>query len=217
MDTRIKELIDFTKTKFGLDDYYLQTHQLYRNINIFKDTVYTLCMEWFPAHITEQDEDFNPEGTAVIDIDIHSHFFESVIFVGGKTYAKGVSFHIVNKDVITMWVENETGLVYGKQFKLVKEAAGEFCFQECIDDVDVSPSGYIEVHCDPQGRLLLFSNNGHFPTKDRVKEKAFSVDIGDVEQLAREQLKLIEVPSLNRKGLFPYMPWKKFMSPMIKP
>lgn len=48
MDVRIQELIDFTKTKFGLDNYYLQRHQFYRSVNIFNETDYILSMEWFP-------------------------------------------------------------------------------------------------------------------------------------------------------------------------
>ena len=98
MDSRIKELIDFTKEKFGLENYYLQRHSFSRNVNIFNDTVYTLCMEWFPTHTTEQEEDdSNPEGAAVIEINVDTRKFKSAIFVMGKTYAKdGVSFANLN-------------------------------------------------------------------------------------------------------------------------
>ena len=94
MDGRIQELIDFTKEKFGLENYYLERHSLYRNVNIFNETVYTLCMEWFPNHVTEQEEDgSNPDGTAVIEMNVNTRKFESAIFVMGKTYAKdGVTF-----------------------------------------------------------------------------------------------------------------------------
>lgn len=34
MDERIQKLIDSAKTKFGLGDYYLETHGFFRNVNI---------------------------------------------------------------------------------------------------------------------------------------------------------------------------------------
>ncbi|MBP1082392.1 lipopolysaccharide/colanic/teichoic acid biosynthesis glycosyltransferase [Bacillus capparidis] len=56
MNPRIKELIDYAKSKFRLDNYYLKTHSFDRNVNIFNDTLYTLCMEWFPNHVLEQED-----------------------------------------------------------------------------------------------------------------------------------------------------------------
>ena len=56
MDIRIKELVELTRKKFGLSNYYLQEHQFYRSVNEFNETVYTLSMEWFPDH-TVQEED----------------------------------------------------------------------------------------------------------------------------------------------------------------
>lgn len=51
MDKRIEELINFTKEKYSLHEYYLHTFNLYRSTTIFKDTGYSLSMEWFPNHI----------------------------------------------------------------------------------------------------------------------------------------------------------------------
>ena len=99
MDVRIQELIDFTKTKFGLNSYYLQRHRIDRNVNIFNETVYTFCMEWFPDHVTEQEDDgSNPEGTACIEINLKSFKFKSAIFVMGKSYVEdGIMF--ANRDM----------------------------------------------------------------------------------------------------------------------
>jgi len=53
VDSRMKELIDFVKTKFGLANYYLKRHTINRNVNLFGDTIYTLSMEGFPNHVVE--------------------------------------------------------------------------------------------------------------------------------------------------------------------
>lgn len=204
MDERIQELVNLTKMKFGLDSYSLQTYEIYRKVNFFNDTVYTLSMEWFPNHETVNKDGSNPEGAAVIEIDIHTHKFTSVIFVMGKTYAQnGVSFaHFTKKDIIN-WIEQETGLTYGKQFNLRKEVEGEFHFMECIDGVAVSPSGYIELHFNKEGKLTFFSIHGQFPSKQMVREEEYSLTFEKIEHLANEQLKLIEFPLFEQKRLLP--------------
>ncbi|MDQ0340513.1 hypothetical protein J2S00_003328 [Caldalkalibacillus uzonensis] len=204
MDARIKALIDFTQSKFGLDNYRLHTHKLYRRVHLFNDTVYTLSMEWFPAHVEGRNNDgSNPDGTAVIDVDVHTRQFERVIFVGGKSYSKGIRFGHFNTDDIIKWIEDETGLRYGKQFHQVKKEERELHFQACIDGVAVSPSGSIDMKVDEEGRLILFTVNGHFPAKERVKEETFSLTLTDVEPLAKAQLKLVHFPSNKQKRIIP--------------
>lgn len=204
MDRRIKEVIDLTKDKFGLDHYYLQTYKFYRKVTIFKETVYTLCMEWFPNHVTELKKDgSNPEGTAVIDVALNHCRFESVIFVGGKSFANGVKFVNSNRNNIIKWIENETGLLYGIQFQLDNEAEGELRFQTCFNGVAVSPSGLIEIEFNQDGRLTFFSVNGPFPVKEKVKEETYTLSFEKVEHLAKEQLKLLEFPSYEKKQFIP--------------
>ncbi|WP_226528562.1 hypothetical protein [Metabacillus niabensis] len=204
MDSRIKELIDRTKEKFGLHNYYLQTHELYRRVNFFSDTVYTLCMEWFPNRETVEKDGSNPEGAAVIEIDLHTQKFTSAIFVSGKTYAhNGVSFaNFTNNDIIK-WIKQETGLVYEKHFKLRREEERELHFVECIDGISVSPSGYIEVHYDEDRKLTFFSNHGHYPSKEMVLDETYSLTFEKIEQLAKEQVQLLEYPSYEQERLFP--------------
>ena len=156
MDKRIKDLIDFTRDKFGLQQYFLHTYEIRRSTTIFDKTVYTLGMEWFPNHEKDwQDEDYNPEGTAVIEIDIHSQKVYTVIFTGGVSYGNK-NFTFISIDEIVKWVEKETGLKHQQQFEFWKEEEGEIHFKECINGVAVSPSGSIEVRFDDAGKLTLF-------------------------------------------------------------
>lgn len=204
MDMRIKKLIDFTKTRFGLDNYYLEKYHIDRNVNIFNETMYTLCMEWLPDHIHEQEEDgTNPEGTAVVEIDMNSRKVQSVIFVGGKSFADGIKFSRFNKHDIIRWIEQETHLIYGKQFKLDREDEGEFYFKACINGFAVSPFGFIEIKCDQEGNLTFFSVEGEFPAKDILKEDIYKLSLEKVQYIAKEQLKLIEFPSFEQDQLIP--------------
>ena len=162
-------------------------------------------MEWFPNHVTEQEDDgSNPEGTASIEINVKSRKFKSAIFVMGKSYAEdGIMFANRNTEDIIKWVEDETGLTYGKQFQIHKEEEGEVHFKECIDGVAVSPSGSIEVKFDQEGKLTFFAVHGQFPSKEIVKEETYLLSFEKLEHLAKEQLKLIEYPSFEQKKLFP--------------
>ena len=200
MDSMIKELIDSTKIKFGLDNYYLARHSFSRKLNFLNETNYTLCMEWFPNHVSEQeDEDLNPVGTAVIDLDINSHRYESVIFVDGTSFANGIRFADANSNTIASWIEQETGLIYGKQFKLFKEEKGEFYYKACFDDVYISPSDTIEVKIDEHHNLTFFSKLGLFPSKEMIRKEVYTLSLEKLETLAWEQLKLFKFPSSEQK------------------
>lgn len=206
MDPRIKELIEWTKTKFGLANYYLKTNRLERNVNIFGETEYSLSMEWFPNHVTVQEDDgSNPEGAAVIELNLQSRKIESAIFVMGKSYAEnGITFTASSKTMeIIKWVEEETGLTYEKQFQIHKEEEGEVHFKGCIDGIPVSPAASIEVEYDPEGKLTFFAVHGQFPSKEIVKQETYSLSLEKQEHLAKQQLKLIKFPSFEQSKLFP--------------
>lgn len=134
MDTRIQELVNLTQEKWGLDNYFLHTSELYQRLTESNETIYTLNMEWFPNHHKDwNDEEENPEGTASIDINIHTRQFESVIFVGGITYVDKVHFPQKDKKEIIAWLEKETGLQYEQQFILQKEETHEWIFKGTIN------------------------------------------------------------------------------------
>lgn len=204
MDKRIEELINFTKEKYSLHEYYLHKFNLYRSTTIFKDTDYSLSMEWFPNHIKNwEDEIYNPEGTACIEIDIHSKKTKRMIFSKGISTCDGMTFDLNNRDEIIKWIEKETGLNYGRQFEFWKEEERALQFRECIDGVAVSPSGNIELELDKEGRLTLFSVYGQFPSEILVKQEKYSLSLEQVEKLAKEQLKLVEFPVIEQKKLIP--------------
>ncbi|SFL80552.1 hypothetical protein [Salibacterium qingdaonense] len=103
MDERIESVIEYAKTTLGLGQYHLLTHDILRSVNVLNQTIYTLSMEWLPPHVTEHDEEgLNPAGTASVDINIHTHRFQSIIFVHGESYADGYRFdHTDSETIIT--------------------------------------------------------------------------------------------------------------------
>ncbi|WP_456276290.1 hypothetical protein [Bacillus sp. AK128] len=204
MDRRINELINLTREKFNLHDYYLNSYHFFRNINIFGKTIYTLSMEWFPSHITDwKDEDSNPKGTACIDVDVKSLAFHHVIFVGNQSFAEQFPLNHLNKDQIITWIENEMGLIYGEQFQLVKEEEGAIHFKECIKGIAVSPSGFIEIKFNEEGKLTLFSFQGQFPSKEQIQVEAYTLSLDQIEDVAKEQVTLLELPLDAEERLIP--------------
>jgi hypothetical protein len=204
LNNRVKELVDFTRDKWGLDSYYLHTCNFYRKLNVFNETIYTLSMEWFPFHITHQeDENHNPDGTAVIDIIVNNRQFESVIFVGDKTFADRRLVPSIEINEIIKFIECETGLIYEKQFHLQSDEEKEFVFRSNINCVAVSPSGNINIKFNEEGKMTFFSLHGPFPSMDMVNEETFGLKLKDVEHVAKEQLKLFQFPLIKQKKMLP--------------
>lgn len=203
MDFRIQELVEFTQKKFGLSNYYLHEQQFYRRVDIFNETIYTLSMEWFPNDAVQDDDGLNPEGTVSFEINLKSRKFER-IFAKGKPYAgDGITFSNLNKEDIIKWVESETVLTYGEQFQWIREEEGEFYFMSCVDSVPLYPPGYIDIKFNEEGKLTMFSMHGEFPSKELIKVEKYALSLDRLEDLGKEQLKLIEYPSYEQKKLYP--------------
>ncbi|MCO7124394.1 hypothetical protein NIE88_01175 [Sporolactobacillus shoreicorticis] len=201
MDLRLKRLVDSTRAKFGLQHYRLEGYQFFQKVNLFNDTEYTLSMEWFPNQSAAHAEDQNPEGTAVIEIELATQKVKSVVFVNDKSFADGVKFK--GKQDMINWVEQETGLVYGKQFQMQKDKTGKLSFSECADGVALYPSGWIEIQCDPQGNLTTFSAYVHVPNEQQIQKDAYSLTLDKVAELAKERLILTEIPRFEQEKRVP--------------
>lgn len=202
MEPRLSVLIDFVREKFGLEQYNLHHYRFSRTIDLFKNTNYTLCMEWFPNHIVELDkEGLNPEGAAVIEVDVTNYQIKSVIFVGEKSYSNQFTFSGLDTSQIINWVEEHTGLTFNKQFQLTDSDKGQLNFKGCLNGKEVSPIGTIELKYNHEGKITFFSVNGHFPNVDLKVEENYTLSLGKIEELKRAQLKLIDFPSATYKKL----------------
>ncbi|MBH0157288.1 hypothetical protein IHV10_12985 [Fictibacillus sp. 5RED26] len=202
MDSRIQAFVDQAKTTFGLGNYYLHHHSLWRNVNHFNETSYTLCLEWFPNG-TESDEDgSNPDGTASIEYDVNTGKLKNAIFVMGETYAQdGITFNGGTEEVIK-WVEQETGIRYKEQLQIHNVTENEIEFRSFIDNIPISPSGMIEVKWNEKRQLTFFSVHGEYPTGDQVLRETYNLSLEKAEHIAKEQVKRLEFPSFEQKKLF---------------
>lgn len=203
MDRRVQELIDFTHSKLGLENYFLQTHRLERKINLLNETVYTLSMEWFPKDATEVEEGINPEGTASVELRIDNRKFESIIFVGEKSFATGLTFSGITKEKVISWVEQEFGLTGEKQLKLNLKNEREFTFRQLFDGIKISPSSYIEIKFDQDGRLIFYSAHGPLSSENHFQKEEFSLNLDEIEEIANVQLKRLEMPSFEKSLVVP--------------
>ncbi|WP_141499863.1 hypothetical protein [Paenibacillus luteus] len=204
MHPKIESYIEWAIFKFGLEHYTLERHHLYRSINQFNETVYSLSMEWFPGHHTQQEQDtsdYNPIGTAVIDLDIDRSVVNSILFVGGKSYASRSMFSSMEDKEIKKWIEAETGLRFGVHLQLAKQNERTYSFTGCIDGIALSPPASIELEFDQEGRLTKYTKVGYFPSVDEVIVECYSLSLDRVEPLLTEQIQLMEVPIHEHRNL----------------
>lgn len=204
MNIHIQDIIHATQHKFGLDDYHLHKHELYREVTPFLETTYYLSMEWYPPQAKKpMEDDTNPEGTAVISYDLTTEQYTSAIFVHGKSYANSPVYSNISLDEVIKWIERDTGLVYDKQFRLTQEQNNQYRFHECVNGVPVSPSGQIEIHFDEDGRLVQYSKYGLSSAKSVIHDESFTLTLEQIEPVAKQQLKLFEYPAEKEQRFLP--------------
>src|SRR5699024_7395588 len=183
--------------QFQLNNYFLKRYHIFHEKRSLTEGNYILNMEWFPNQPKEQqeDEDLNPKGTVSIDIDFHSKELYRIIFVGGISNpdAKDI-FPTTDKADVIHWVEETTGLIFGKQFKIESEKGNTFYFRAAIDNINAAPGGMIHVEFNEKDELTLFSIDGLFPTEDKVVWEPFSLLPENMGNFFKEQLQLVEVP-----------------------
>lgn len=202
MTNNIDELINFTQSKLGLERYFLKRHQLYEKANLFNEITYTLAMEWFPEHCRKwEDDELNPDGTAVIEFDIQERKLVSVVFVGDKTFVDQPLLESITKNNVVQWLEQETELTYGEQFLLKDEKKHEFFFEASFHGVSIYPPGHIDIKFDPTGKLVHYSIYGHFLKKTLINVEKFTLTLEQIEQIIYTQLKLIKFPDDEKKQL----------------
>ncbi|MUV37519.1 hypothetical protein JNUCC1_01325 [Lentibacillus sp. JNUCC-1] len=193
MDERLQEAADDIQKRLGFGDQYrLVRHELFPEKNILNETYYVFSTEWFPVDAAD-DEDFNPAGTAVVDIDLHSKALRRLVFVHETTLADQASYPEPNESDVIEWIEEMTGLVYGKQFTLAQQNEDEFAFAAAVDHIPVSPTGWIGVEFD-DGKLTMFTMDGHFPNDSEVEWEPFALTFDKIAYVAEQQCRLIDIP-----------------------
>ncbi|HLR51719.1 MAG TPA: hypothetical protein VK072_02475 [Candidatus Avamphibacillus sp.] len=199
MNEQIQNIVNDIQEQFKLNDYFLKRYHIFHEKRSLSEGNYILNMEWFPnqtkGQAEKEDEDLNPEGTVSIDIDFHSRELYRIIFVGmvSNPDAKDI-FPTPEKANVINWVEETTGLTFGKQFKIESERDNTFYFRAAIDNINTAPSGMINVEFNEKDELTLFSIDGLFPSEEKVAREPFSLLPENMEHFFWEQFQLVEVP-----------------------
>ena len=202
MHEKLQEIVEHTAEKFGLKNYHLKRHHLFREQDSFSHPKYLLSMEWFPNNTEDTDEDYNPAGTAIIEIDIHTKQLKRMAFVQEITYADPILTTFDMEETIE-WVEEETELEFGRQFKLIHDEDGELYFQAAVDNVAVFPSGSIHMQFNDQDQLVMFSIDGDFPDEAQINWEPFSLTQAIIAPIAKTQCQLLEIPVEDEEKWLP--------------
>lgn len=202
MHEKLQEIVDHTAEKFGLDEYHLKRHHIFREQDSFNQTSYLLSMEWFPNEMEETNEDYNPSGTAIIEVNIHTKQLKSLAFVQEVTYANNILTTFDTEETIE-WIEEESGLEFGRQFKLVHDENAELYFQAAVDNVSVYPTGNINVQFNDNDQLVFYSIDGEFPNEAQINWEPFSLTPAITDSIASEQCQLLEIPVEDEEKWLP--------------
>lgn len=194
MDERLQKVINVTAEKFNLEHYFLKRYHIFREQSDMNETTYILNMEWFPNDTVETNEDYNPAGTASIDVDLQTNLVKRIIFVNEENKTEDVFPESSNTELAIEWIEEETGLEFGRQFKLNQEEERELFFQAAVDNIAVFPSGFIQMEFNNDGKLSLFSMDGSFPNEDQLNWEPFALTAKQIDPIAKSQIKLLEIP-----------------------
>ncbi|WP_342505497.1 hypothetical protein [Sporosarcina sp. FSL K6-2383] len=196
MDERLQRIADDAHVKFGLDAYKLERHSISKLRNTKGEAYYVFNMEWFPKELNEPvEEDMNPEGTACIEYNIQEQRFDSVIFTQRQSFSTIAPFVEKTPGEVAVWLEKQTGLKFGVDFKLTQASDDEFHFEMDIEGVRMSPGFLMNVKFDEMGKLTSYSRYGTVPRKEDIEKSAFTLTLEEIEQLVKKQLQLVNFPS----------------------
>jgi len=191
LDKQIKKVIDETNEKFGLENYTLERYAIYKERDYNRKAYYKLNMEWFPNELPEPiEEDMNPDGTAVIEYHIQKEQFTSVTFVQGMSFSTLTHFPNKTTEEVTVWVENEIGYEYGKDFKLVEDQVNRKLYGADVDGIQLSPTYSVEVEFDGEGKLTSYFTYGVIPLDEMIERTSFSLTLEEIEPFVKKQLQL---------------------------
>ncbi|WP_042221260.1 hypothetical protein [Oceanobacillus manasiensis] len=197
MNELLKKIADSCQKDFGLENYYLERYHLFRDDNSSLENNYLFSMEWFPRVVEgEIEEGLNPPGTAVVDVELQSKKLRHFTFVNGVNLAEEQVFPKLadGSETIIEWVEEKTGLEFGRQFQLAEEADDGVRFLAAADNIPVFPVGSIEVTFNEEGMLSHYSIDGSFPEEEQIKWEPFALTPTIVDPIILDQFQLLEIP-----------------------
>lgn len=196
MDNRLQKIVDETRVKYGLENYQLGTYEIYKERDTVGKAYYQFAMEWYPlATIDTLEEDYNPDGTAIITYHIQKQQFIEVTFVQRESYATITQFTNQSADAVLAWVKEEVQAIYDGDLRLVDQLSNYFRFETHIEGISMVPGLTVEVEFDDLGKLIRYATTGLNETGKAVQQSTFALTLEEIEPLIKAQLQLIHYPS----------------------
>lgn len=200
MDKQFQEHIDYTKEKYGLSAYTLKNH-------IFTHDPldgYVFLSEWLPSGVVSHDKDRNPDGTAIVSLNYHTKALLSIVFIGEAAFPDQQTFPKNETSELIEWIEDQTGLIYGKQYQQVKQKDDSVTFEAAVDEISVAPAGKIEIRFNTNGQMTSFLKSGYFPTESSVEMETFSLTKEKVTDFTSDALLLRKIPLEKEEEWVPF-------------
>ncbi|WP_157037590.1 hypothetical protein [Ornithinibacillus californiensis] len=110
MNEQIQEIIHTQQKRFGLENYVLKREHIFMEKDVANQTNYILSLEWYPVDQANDDGDYNPDGTAVLEINLHTKELKRIIFVNDISFATEGIFPAPEIETVIEWVEETTGM-----------------------------------------------------------------------------------------------------------
>lgn len=204
MNEQLQSAVDHARETLGLHDHELKRYQFFREKNHFNETSYILNMEWFPAGDMGSDEALNPAGTAVVDINFHTKAVRLLDFTRDVNSADSSLYPLsAAKEDVIEWIEEMTGLTFGRQFLIAREDEQTLVFGAAVDNIPVSPSGIIKIEFNDDGVLTAFSIDGEFPDEAQIEWEPFALTPDKYEPFAKDQCRLQKLPDQEQEKWVP--------------
>ncbi|MFD1361379.1 hypothetical protein [Lentibacillus salinarum] len=205
MNKQLLDVVDYTRETLGLHNYQLERYYFFREKTLLNETMYSVSMEWFPndAEMTTENE-LNPEGTAVVDVDFHTKAIRRLMFIGDVNRADHNVYPTSEaKEEAIEWIEDMTGLVFGRQFLIAREEEQVLQFGAAVDNIPVSPGGIIRTTFNDDGVLTDFYIDGDFPNEEQIRWEPFALTPDKYEPVAEAQCKLLTLPDQEQEKWVP--------------
>lgn len=211
MHSKIQNYIVNIEALFGLDEYRFDSYSFYRQITAKQETSYLLNLIWFPRSVVDINiDEGNPPGTCVVELNFETGTLNSIIFVGGVSYARGPYIdvealrrndmqHIVQfiDEIGTPTQAHPQAHPHPQQptplYKIKHLSSGSVVLQACINEIDILGVS-IQIKWDQSCKLVMFNCYGDMPAQDEMLIEDFTLTLPKIKQLIAKQVKLIALP-----------------------
>jgi len=198
MNEQTEQLMTEIKARYGLDNYTLHTYSFFKDETIFRKPTYLLSMEWFPNETDAQVSSLNPDGTLHIDVDFQTKMLVQLTFKNARSYSTATFPPAAEGDAME-WIEEETELVHGQQFRITNMENNELNAEAAVDNIPVFQPGVIYIQWNQEGQLVHFSISGYFPQQKEVEWEPYGITSDRIADAAASACSRLDVPLMDEE------------------